>query len=69
MRHYFRKRGMKKGIALHGLPGSEQFMSEYAQALAGLPDAEKTEIGAKISSFSEAGYLIRLPPHPRSCFF
>jgi hypothetical protein len=45
-RHYFRRRGMKNAIALHGLPGSEQFMSEYAQALAGLPDAEKTEIGA-----------------------
>jgi integrase len=46
-RHYFRKRGMKKGIALKGIPGSEEFMAAYAQALAGLPDAEKIEIGAK----------------------
>jgi hypothetical protein len=46
-RHYFRKRGMKEGIRLNGIPGSEEFMAVYAQALAGLPDAEKTEIGAK----------------------
>ena len=38
---------MKKGVALPGLPGSEEFMAAYAQALAGLPDAEKPEIGAK----------------------
>jgi integrase len=47
LRHYFRRRGMKTGIRLHGLPGSEQFMAAYAQALAGLPDVDKPEIGAK----------------------
>ncbi len=46
VRHYFRKRGMK-AILLPGLPGSEAFMTAYAMALAGLPEAEKPEIGAK----------------------
>lgn len=46
VRHYFRKRGMK-AIPLPGLPGSEAFMAAYAAALAGLPGAEKPEIGAR----------------------
>jgi integrase len=45
-RHYFRAPGVK-AVALPGLPGSEAFMAAYAQALAGLPDVEKTEIGGK----------------------
>jgi len=27
LRHYFRRRGMRKGIPLPGLPGSEEFMA------------------------------------------
>jgi integrase len=46
VRHYFRKRGFP-AIPLPGLPGSEEFMAAYAAALAGLPEAEKAEIGAK----------------------
>lgn len=46
VRHYFRKRGMKD-IPLPGLPGSEEFMAAYTMALAGLPEADKPEIGAK----------------------
>jgi hypothetical protein len=46
VRHYFRKRGMKD-VPLPGVPGSEGFMAAYAMALAGLPDAEKPEIGTK----------------------
>jgi integrase len=46
IRHYFRKRGMR-AVPLPGQPGSEEFMSAYAMALAGLPDAPKPEIGAK----------------------
>lgn len=45
VRHYFRKRG-GKAIPLPGLPGSEEFMAAYAAALAGLPEAQKREIGA-----------------------
>ncbi len=48
VRHYFRKRGMK-AIPLPGQPGSEEFMAAYAMALAGVPDAERPEIGAKRS--------------------
>jgi hypothetical protein len=46
VRHIFRYPG-RKSFTLPGLPGSEEFMAAYAQALAGLPDAEKIEIGAK----------------------
>jgi integrase len=46
MRFYFRKRGVKKAIALPGIPGSEEFMSAYQMALDGLPDIEKPEIGS-----------------------
>jgi hypothetical protein len=46
LRHYFRKRGVKD-VPLPGIPGSEEFMDTYAQALAGLPGTEKIEIGAK----------------------
>jgi integrase len=43
-RYYFRRRGCK-AIPLPGLPGSEEFMTAYATALATIP-AELTEIGA-----------------------
>jgi integrase len=43
VRHYFRRRGYKR-IPLPGLPGSEQFMAAYRQALGGEPP--KIEIGA-----------------------
>ena len=46
VRYYFRMRGMK-AIPLPGIPGSEEFMTAYAMALAGLPDAPKLDIGAK----------------------
>ena len=45
LRYYFRLRG-HKAIPLPGLPGCEEFMQAYAQALAGLPDA-KPETGEK----------------------
>jgi integrase-like protein len=43
-RYYFRVRG-RKAIPLPGLPGSEEFMTAYAMALAALPEAP-TEIGS-----------------------
>ena len=43
-RHYFR-RGGGKGIPLPGLPGSEEFMSAYAMALAAQAD-QASEIGS-----------------------
>ena len=44
-RYYFRLRG-HKAIPLPGLPGCEEFMQAYAQALAGPPDA-KPKTGEK----------------------
>jgi integrase len=43
LRRYFRKPGLKR-IALHGLPGSDEFMTAYQLALAGQP--ARIEIGA-----------------------
>jgi integrase len=57
VRHYFRKRGIKD-IPLPGLPGSEEFMAAYAMALAGLPNAEKPEIGAKRTAPGTIGALV-----------
>jgi len=37
VRFYFRRRGQKKAIPLPGLPGSEEFMTAYAAALASQP--------------------------------
>jgi integrase len=45
VRYYFRRRG-EKAIPLPGLPGSEEFMLAYQQALAALPEAT-IEIGAR----------------------
>jgi integrase len=47
VRYYFRRRGCK-AIPLRGLPGSEEFMADYAAALAIVPD--KPEIGASRTS-------------------
>jgi hypothetical protein len=44
VRYYFRRRG-EKAIPLPGLPGSEEFMSAYAMALAMMPEPP-TNIGA-----------------------
>jgi integrase len=46
-RFYFRRRG-SKAVPLPGLPGSEEFMSAYAMALAA--QGEATEIGASRTS-------------------
>jgi integrase len=43
VRYYFRRRG-QKAIPLPGLPGSEEFMAAYAEALADQPDTP--DIGA-----------------------
>jgi len=43
VRYYFRRRG-QKAITLPGLPGSEEFMAAYAEALADQPDT--SDIGA-----------------------
>jgi hypothetical protein len=40
LRHYFRRRGMRKAIPLPGPPGSEEFMAAYSAALARVPHAE-----------------------------
>jgi hypothetical protein len=45
LRYYFRRRGCK-AIPLPGLPGSEEFMSVYAAALAGIPNQPTADIGA-----------------------
>src|SRR5262245_64497534 len=42
-RHYFRQPG-RKSIALPGLPGSDEFMAAYGQALA---DTPRVEIAAR----------------------
>src|SRR5262249_34544921 len=44
VRYFFRRRG-SRAIPLPGLPGSEEFMTAYATALASVPTAN-TEIGA-----------------------
>jgi hypothetical protein len=46
VRHYFRRRGYKR-VQLPGLPGSEEFIAAYQAALAGVPDTETADIGAK----------------------
>jgi integrase len=48
VRHYFRGPGMK-AIRLPGMVGSEEFNRAYEMALAGMPDAIKPEIGAKLT--------------------
>jgi integrase len=48
IRYYFRRRG-QKAIPLPGVPGSDEFMSAYAMALATVPD-KPGEIGADRTS-------------------
>ncbi|MGR4930601.1 tyrosine-type recombinase/integrase [Bradyrhizobium sp. CAR08] len=45
VRYYFRRRGSKP-VPLTGLPGSEEFMAQYATLLAGIPDQEPRALGA-----------------------
>ena len=51
VRYYFRRRG-QKAITLPGLPGSEEFMAAYAEALADQPDT--SDIGASGQSQTRA---------------
>jgi hypothetical protein len=44
VRLYFRRKGQPK-IRLHGMPGSEEFMEAYRNALANLPEDRPRTVG------------------------